>query len=114
MITRPTRSAPIASATEPRLAATLPVATGADVYIASAFQLNSAFAFTLQAFSARWSPGQPIDFTFPRLVGIGGWTTELESGDTSWLQASSIAALNRAPAVRPIDARLSVAKFCHD
>lgn len=90
-------SAPVASTTEPRLAGTLPVAADADVYIASTLQLNSAFAFTLQVFSARWNPGQPIDVTFPRLVGIGGWTTELESGDTSWILQASSSTLSTAP-----------------
>lgn len=72
-----------------QLAGTLPLVTDGDVYTIDASVIDDAtfdFWFWSQSYTAAYAAGQDIDYTFPNLIGIGGWTIELGAGEVDWSQ----------------------------
>lgn len=72
-----------------QLAGTLPLVAGGDVYTVDATVIDDAtfdFWFWSQSYTAAYAAGQDIDYSFPNLIGIGGWTIELGAGEVDWDQ----------------------------
>jgi hypothetical protein len=94
----------IATTPSVRLAGTLPLVAGGDLYQTDAIFFDDVTfdsIYWTQFYTARWAEGSTeIAFAHPELAGIGGWDIALPEGVISWnasVKTSALEALSPLP-----------------